>query len=86
MRKRSVDAYRVLEELRKGMTASAIAEEQGVSRQAINIWRKKFIQQGILEKPMRGRPKKGDKGVSDTELKGFIELCCPSKVQEVANG
>lgn len=72
MRKRSVDAYKVLEQLRKCLTASVIAEEQGVTRQAINVWRKKFIEQGILEKPKRGRPHRGIAGVSNTKVEGLI--------------
>ena len=72
MRKRSVDAYKVLEQLRKGLTASAIAKEQGVTRQAINVWRKKFIEQGILEKPKRGRPLRGIADISSNQVEGLI--------------
>ena len=54
------------------MTAPEIAEEQGVTRQAINVWRKKFIEQGILEKPQRGRPYRGIAGISGTKVDGLI--------------
>jgi len=72
MRKRSVDAYKVLEQLRNGMTASAIAEEQGVTRQAINVWRQKFIEQGILEKPKLGRPQRDIQGIGSIKVEGLI--------------
>jgi len=72
LRKRSVDAYRILEQLRQGMNASEIAKEQGVTRQAVNIWRKKFIEQGFLEKPRRGRPERVIEGTSSPRLKDFI--------------
>lgn len=72
MRKRTVDVYKVLEQLRKGLTAPAIAEEQGVTRQAINVWRKKFIEQGILEKPQRGRPKRGTESITSVKVEGLV--------------
>ena len=66
-----INAFQVLEQLRKGITASAIAKQQGVSRQAINMWRQKFIEQGLLDTPKRGRPKSV---INDTtEVSGIVE-------------
>ena len=57
MSKARVDAYQVLKQLRSGMTPITIAREQGVSRQAINLWRRRFVEEGLLVEPKKGRPK-----------------------------
>lgn len=57
MAKAKVDAYRVLLQLRAGIDATTVAKLHGVSRQAIDLWRKRFVKQGLLAKAKRGRPR-----------------------------
>ena len=47
-RKAIVDREIVLQLLREGKTSQAIASQYGVSRQAIDLYRKQFVQSGLL--------------------------------------
>lgn len=47
-RKAIVDRETVLQLLREGKTSQAIADRYGVSRQAIDLYRKQFVKSGLL--------------------------------------
>jgi hypothetical protein len=47
-RKAIVDRETVLQLLREGKTSQVIADQYGVSRQAIDLYRKQFVQSGLL--------------------------------------
>lgn len=57
-RKATVDRDTVLQLLREGQTSQAIAGRYGVSRQAIDLYRKEFTAGGLLvgERAARNRP------------------------------
>ena len=48
-RKAIVDRDTVLQLLREGKTSQSIASQFGVSRQAIDLYRKEFVHTGVLE-------------------------------------
>ena len=48
-RKAIVDRPAVLEMLKEGKTSQAIADRFGVSRQAIDLYRKQFTREGLLQ-------------------------------------
>ena len=54
-RKAIVDRPAVLEMLKEGRTSQAIADRFGVSRQAIDLYRKQFTREGLLQ-PARMTP------------------------------
>ncbi|MDP2919022.1 MAG: helix-turn-helix domain-containing protein [Dehalococcoidia bacterium] len=47
-RKAIVDRTAVLELLKEGKTSQAVADRYGVSRQAIDLYRKQFVREGLL--------------------------------------
>ena len=55
-RKAIVDREIVLQLLREGKTSQAIASQYGVSRQAIDLYRKQFVQSGLLPETRLTRP------------------------------
>jgi len=60
-RKAKVDRNTVLQLLQEGQTSQAIASRYGVSRQAIDLYRKAFTAGGLLvgERATRNRPDRG---------------------------
>lgn len=54
-RKASVDVAQVLQMLQEGRSTQSVAEQFGVSRQAIDLHRKRFIQSGQLEERRAAR-------------------------------
>lgn len=55
-RKAIVDRETVLQLLREGKTSQVIADQYGVSRQAIDLYRKQFVQSGLLPETRTTRP------------------------------
>jgi hypothetical protein len=55
-RKAIVDREAVLQLLREGKTSKFIGEQFGVSRQAIDLYRKQFVNSGILGENRAARP------------------------------
>ncbi len=56
-RKAVVDRETVLQLLREGQTSRAIGERFGVSRQAIDLYRRQFVSEGLMEQaPPRPSP------------------------------
>lgn len=55
-RKAIVDREIVLQLLHEGKTSQAIANQYGVSRQAIDLYRKQFVQDGVLQRSRTTRP------------------------------
>jgi len=55
-RKLTVDRDAVLEMLREGRSTRQVAEHFGVTRQAIDLHRRDFISQGLLDGRRAGRP------------------------------
>ena len=81
-RKATVDVDKVMQMLREGQSTQAVAEYFGVSRQAIDLHRHKFIQSGQLVD--KRAPRKAEASPEATEIKvksapaasldGLIEL------------
>ncbi len=55
-RKAIVDRDTVLQLLREGKTSQSIASQFGVSRQAIDLYRKQFVNSGLLPKTRAAKP------------------------------
>lgn len=55
-RKAIVDRETVLQLLREGKTSQVIANQYGVSRQAIDLYRKQFVNSGLLPKTRAAKP------------------------------
>ncbi|HEX9896968.1 MAG TPA: helix-turn-helix domain-containing protein [Dehalococcoidales bacterium] len=55
-RKAIVDRETVLQMLREGKTSQVIADQYGVSRQAIDLYRKQFVTGGLLPETRTARP------------------------------
>ena len=81
-RKATVDVDKVMQMLREGQSTQSVAEYFGVSRQAIDLHRHKFIQSGQLvdrRAPRRTAPlpegdETGVKGSPAVSLDSLIEL------------
>ena len=68
-RKATVDVDKVIQMLRDGQSTQSVAEYFGVSRQAIDLHRHKFIKSGQLVDRRAPRTTPASVGSSDTEIK-----------------
>ncbi|MBN1643776.1 MAG: hypothetical protein JW856_03015 [Dehalococcoidales bacterium] len=62
-RKATVDRNIVLQSLKEGKTSQSIASQFGVSRQAIDLYRKEFVRTGLLSEAKRTGAEKAEQEV-----------------------
>ena len=68
-RKAIVDKDKILSMLQEGKTTQSIAEIFGVSRQAIDLYRRDFISRGLLHSQRAVRTKRADRKVGEITYK-----------------